>query len=65
MGLLWNFMKCEQISTSIASATEPIGQFSHSTTNIATLFGAYLITGLAVNSALGKKLDDLKRASKC
>ena len=38
-----NFVKCKQISTSVASTTEPIGQFSHCTTQHFLALPSYLV----------------------
>ena len=63
IGLNLNFIKCEQINKLNALTSEPIGQFSHCTISNATLLGAPFVPGSAMDSALGKKLDELKRAS--
>ena len=63
IGFNFNFIKCKQINKSSALTSEPIGQFPHCTINNATLLGASFVLGPAMDSALGKKLDDLKRAS--
>ena len=63
IGLNLNFIKCEQINKSNASTYEPIGQFFHCTISNATLLGAPFVPGPAMDSAIGKKLDELKRAS--
>ena len=63
IGLNLNFIKCEQINKSSALTSEPIDQFPHCTINKATFLGAPFVPGPAMDSALGKKLDDLKRAS--
>ena len=60
IGLDLNFIKCEQIIKSSALISEPTGQFPHCAINNATLLGAPFVPGHAMNSALGKKLDDLK-----
>ena len=60
-----NFIKSEHISISITLTTDLIGEFSHYTTNNATLLSAPLVSGPTMNSALEKKQDDLKRASEC
>ena len=57
-----NFIKCEHASKSIALTYKPIGQFHHCTTNNATLLGASLLLVPAIDSALERKLYDLKRA---
>ena len=58
-----NFIKREQINKLSALTSEPIGQLPNCTINNATLRGAPFVPGLAMDSALGKKLNDLKRAS--
>ena len=63
IGLNLNFIKCEQINKLNALTSEPIGQFSHCTISNATLLGAPFVPGSAMDSALEKKLDELKRAS--
>ena len=63
IGLNLNFIKCEQINKSNAFTSEPIGQFSHCAISYATLLGAPFVPGPAMDSALGKTLDELKRAS--
>ena len=60
IGLNLNFIKCEQINKSRALTSEPIGQFPLCTINNATLLD---VPGPAMDSALGKKLGDLERAS--
>ena len=63
IGLNLNFNECEQINKLNALTSEPISQFSHCTISNATLLGAPFVTGSAMDSALKKKLDELKRAS--
>ena len=63
IGLNLNFIKCEQINISSTLPSKPTSQFPHCTINNATLLGAPFVPGPAMDSALGKKLDDLKRAS--
>ena len=63
IGLNLNFIKCEEINKSNALTSEPIGEFSHCTISNLTLLGAPFVPGPAMDSALGKKLDELKRAS--
>ena len=60
IGLNLNFIKCEQINKFNALTSEPIGQFSHCTISNAILFGAPFVPGSAMDSALEKKLDELK-----
>ena len=60
IGLNLNFIKCEQINQSNALTFEPIGQLPRCTINNATLIGALFVPGPVMDSALGKKLDDLK-----
>ena len=62
-GLDWNFIKCKQINKSSVLTSEPIGQFRYCTTNNAIILGALFVPGPAMDLALGKKLDDLERAS--
>ena len=62
IGLDLNFIKCEQINNSNALTSKPIGQFSHCTLSNATLLDAPFEPCPAMDSALGKKLDELKRA---
>ena len=63
IGLNLNFIKCEQINKLNALTSEPIGQFSHCIISNATLLGAPFVPSSAMDSALEKKLDELKRAS--
>ena len=63
IGLNLNFIKCKQINKSSALTSESIGQFPYCTINNAVLLGAPFVSGPIMDSALGKKLDDLKRAS--
>ena len=63
IGLNLNFIKCEQINKLNALTSEPIDQFSHCTISNVTLLGAPFVPGSAMDSALEKKLDELKRAS--
>ena len=63
IGLNMNFINYEQIKKPSALKSEPTGQFPYCITNNATLLGAPFVSGPAMDSALGKKLNDLKRTS--
>ena len=62
-GLHLNIAKCELISNSEPTSITPIDQFLNVSIDNATLLGAPLSTGHAMDSALDKKLLELQRAS--
>jgi hypothetical protein len=62
-GLLLNIAKCELISHSGLPSTSPLDQFTHVTPDNATLLGAPLTIGSAMDMILHKKLTELQRAS--
>ena len=61
-GMHLNAAKCELISNDVSPTIVPLGQFIHVTPDVATLLGAPLLTGKALNKALEKKYDEFKRA---
>ena len=58
-----NVAKCELISNDISPTMVPLNQFNHVKSNAATLLGAPLLAGKALDKALEKKYEEFKRAS--
>ena len=62
IGLHLNVEKCEQIANS-PSTIKPLSDFEFVNINNATLLGAPLTKGTAMDSLLSKRLNDLKRSA--
>ena len=62
-GIHLNVTKCELISNYIPPTIVPLDQFVHVKPDVATLLGAPLLTGKALDKALEKKYDEFKCAS--
>ena len=62
-GMHLNVAKCELISSDISPIMVPLDQFIHVKPDAATLLGAPLLAGKALDKALEKKYDEFKRAS--
>ena len=62
-GMHLNATKCELISNDISPTIVPLDQFAHTKPDVATLLGAPLLIGKALDKALEKKYDEFKRIS--
>ena len=62
-GMHLNVAKCELISKDVSPTMVPLDQFIHVKSDAATLLGAPLLAGNALDKALEKKYDEFKRAS--
>ena len=63
-GMHLNVAKCELISKDVPPTIVPLDQFIQVKPDAATLLGAPLLAGKALDKALEKKYDEFKRASK-
>ena len=62
-GMQLNVAKRELISNDVSPTMVPLDQFIHVKPDAATLLGAPLLAGKALDKALEKKYDEFKRAS--